>query len=60
MKPKIFSVYKAQIAQAIASQLEAAITTKEKKLIEKIPTENLEAYKAYLKGQFYSEKIHSK
>ncbi len=47
-----FSI-QSQIAQAIAEQLEAAITTKEKKLIEKIPTENLEAYKDYLKGQFY-------
>ena len=42
-----------QIAQAIAEQLEAVITKKEKKLIEKIPTENLEAYEYYLKGNFY-------
>jgi len=46
-----------QIAQAIAEQLEAVITTKEKKLIDKIPTENLEAYKAYLKGRFYLRKF---
>ncbi len=51
-----FSI-QSQIAQAIAEQLEAVITTKEKKLIEKIPTENLEAYKDYLKGQFYLRKI---
>ena len=51
-----FSI-QSQIAQAIAEQLEAVITTKEKKLIEKIPTENLEAYKDYLKGQFYLRKF---
>jgi TolB-like protein/Tfp pilus assembly protein PilF len=48
----IFSL-QSQIAQSIATELEAAITTKEKKLIEKIPTENLEAYEDYLKGKFY-------
>jgi adenylate cyclase len=37
--------------------LHAVITPKEKQLIEKIPTENLEAYEAYLKGMFYWEKI---
>jgi adenylate cyclase len=52
----IFSI-QSQIAQAIAEQLEAIITTKEKKLIEKIPTDNLDAYKAYLKGQFYLRKF---
>ena len=46
-----------QIAQAIAKELEAAITPKEKSLIEKIPTENRKAYEAYLKGQFYLRKI---
>ncbi len=42
-----------QIAQAIAKQLEAAITPQEKRLIEKTYTTNLEAYDAYLKGEFY-------
>jgi TolB-like protein/Tfp pilus assembly protein PilF len=46
-----------QIAEAIATQLEAAITTKEKKLIEKIPTENLESYEDYLKGRYYMLKF---
>jgi TolB-like protein len=46
-----------QIAEAIAKQLEAVITIKEKKLINKIPTENLDAYDAYLKGQFYLRKF---
>jgi TolB-like protein/Tfp pilus assembly protein PilF len=52
----IFSL-QSQIAQSIATELEAAITTKEKKLIEKIPTENLESYEDYLKGRFYLEKM---
>ena len=51
-----FSI-QSQVAQTIATQLEAVITTKEKKLIEKKPTENLEAYKAYLKGQYYLNKF---
>jgi TolB-like protein/Tfp pilus assembly protein PilF len=50
-----FSI-QSQIAQAIATQLEVAITTKEKQLIEKTHTKNLEAYDAYLKGLFFYEK----
>jgi TolB-like protein len=49
---EIFSI-QSDIAQAITSELEAIVTPKEKKLIEKIPTENLEAYEDYLKGKFY-------
>jgi len=45
-----------QVAQAIATQLEAAITPQEKQLIEKTQTLNLEAYDAYLKGEFYRKK----
>jgi TolB-like protein len=47
-----FSI-QSQIAQAITNQLEAAITPQEKQLIEKTHTENMEAYDAYLKGEFY-------
>jgi TolB-like protein len=47
-----FSI-QSQVAQAIATQLEAAITPQEKQLIEKTRTANLEAYDAYLKGEFY-------
>ena len=39
-----------QVAQAIASELKATITPQEKQLIEKIPTDNLEAYKLYMQG----------
>jgi len=42
-----------QISETIASELKAVITPQEKRLIEKRPTGNLEAYEAYLKGQFY-------
>jgi adenylate cyclase len=45
-----------QIAQAIATQLEAVITPHEKQLIEKTYTENMEAYDAYLKGEFYRKR----
>jgi len=45
-----------QIAQAIATQLEAVITPQEKQLIEKPQTANLEAYDAYLKGEFYRKR----
>ena len=47
-----FSI-QSQVAQEIAAQLEAAITPQEKQLIEKTHTLNLEAYDAYLKGEFY-------
>ena len=46
-----------QIAEAIATELKAVITPEEKQLIEKTPTINLEAYEAYLKGQFYLRKF---
>jgi TolB-like protein len=46
-----------QIAETIATELKAVITPQEKQIIEKIPTVNLEAYEAYLKGQFYLNKF---
>jgi TolB-like protein/lipoprotein NlpI len=52
----IFNI-QSQVAQSIAKELEVAITPKERTLIEKIPTKNLEAYKAYLKGQFHLRKF---
>jgi TolB-like protein/Tfp pilus assembly protein PilF len=50
-----FSI-QSQIAQAIATQLEAVITPQEKQLIQKTPTVNLAAYDAYLKGEYYRKK----
>ena len=40
-----------QIAEAIAGELNAAITPQEKKIIEKVPTNVLEAYDAYILGR---------
>jgi serine/threonine-protein kinase len=42
-----------EVAQNVASELQVAITPEEKRLIEKIPTTNMAAYDAYLKGQFH-------
>jgi len=50
-----FSI-QSQIAQAIATQLEAVITPQEKRFIEKTHTANLDAFDAYLKGEFYRKK----
>jgi Predicted integral membrane protein len=55
-KAKDYFSIQSQIAQAITNQLEAAITPLEKQLIEKTHTENMEAYDAYLKGEFYRKK----
>jgi serine/threonine-protein kinase len=43
-----------EIAKVIANELEIVLSPEEKKLIDKKPTENLEAYNFYLKGnEFY-------
>jgi adenylate cyclase len=48
-----------QFAEAIATELNAAITPIEKEMIQRMPTKNLDAYEAYLKGQFYWRKLTS-
>jgi TolB-like protein len=52
--------FKAQsgFAEAIASELNAALSGQEKMLIEQMPTNNNEAYEAYLKGKFYLQTIN--
>ena len=40
-----------EIAKEIASSLNATISNKEEKVIDNIPTENMEAYDKYLKGR---------
>jgi len=40
-----------EVSQNIAAEIEAIITPEEKARIEKIPTENLEAYDYFMKGQ---------
>jgi len=49
-----------QIAQAIALELKAVITPQEIKIIERIPTTDMAAWDAYLKGQFYTDKLTEK
>ncbi len=48
--PKDIFGIQSQVAQAIASKLEATITPQEKQLIEKTSTDNLEAYRLYMQG----------
>ncbi|MGD0754448.1 MAG: hypothetical protein ABR927_05235 [Bacteroidales bacterium] len=49
----IFSL-QSQIAQSIATELEAVITPQEKQLIEKTPTSSLTAYEDYILGMNYA------
>src|SRR6266480_43755 len=51
----IFSV-ESEVAKAIAEQLRAKLTGQEEQVIAVKPTENLEAYDAYLRGLAYSLK----
>jgi serine/threonine protein kinase/Tfp pilus assembly protein PilF len=51
----IFSV-ESEVAKAIADQLRAKLTSQEEQIITARPTENTEAYDAYLRGLAYSLK----
>ncbi|HEX9629358.1 MAG TPA: adenylate/guanylate cyclase domain-containing protein, partial [Pyrinomonadaceae bacterium] len=51
----IFSV-ESEVAKAIADQLRAHLTGREEQVLASKPTENLEAYDAYLRGLAYSLK----
>jgi TolB-like protein/Tfp pilus assembly protein PilF len=51
----IFSV-ESEVAKAIADQLRAHLTGREEQVLAARPTENLEAYDAYLRGLAYSLK----
>jgi len=46
-----------QIAESITSELKAYVTPQEEQWIEKIPTMNLDAYEAVMKGNFYWNKL---
>lgn len=50
----IFAV-QSEVAQTIAAELHAVITPEERQIMERTPTKDLEAYDAFLKGQFYYE-----
>jgi serine/threonine protein kinase/Tfp pilus assembly protein PilF len=54
----IFSV-ESEIAKAIAEQLRAKLTGREEQIIAARPTDNPEAYDAYLRGLAYSLKTHN-
>ena len=51
----IFSV-ESEVAKAIADQLRARLTGQEKQVLEAKPTNNPEAYDAYLRGLAYTSK----
>ncbi len=52
----IFSI-QSEIATSVSAQLKANLTSSEKTNIEKRPTENLEAYNLYLKGNYLIKKV---
>ena len=52
----IFSV-ESEVAKAIADQLQAKLTGQEHQVITVKPTDNVEAYDAYLRGLAYSVKV---
>jgi serine/threonine protein kinase/Tfp pilus assembly protein PilF len=54
----IFSV-ESEVAKAIADKLRAKLTGREEQLIAAKPTDNPEAYDAYLRGLAYSLKTHN-
>jgi len=55
---KVIFKIQSQVAEAIAAELEAVITPQEKRIIDKIPTSNLTAYEAYLKGISHMNKFN--
>jgi TolB-like protein/uncharacterized protein HemY len=55
----IFQI-QSEIAQNIALELQAVITPSEKTLIEKVPTDNMEAYNYYLIGNNYYWRSYDK
>jgi serine/threonine protein kinase len=48
------------VATKIAEALKTSLTSQERQSIEKIPTDNLEAYEYYLKGNYYYNNYYSK
>jgi adenylate cyclase len=52
-------ILQSEIAQLVAEEIKAIITPEEKQRINKIPTENIEAYEEFLLGKHYYHK-HTK
>lgn len=48
-----------EISKTIASEIEVIVSSKAKRLIEKVPTENLQAYDLFLKGLDITKKANS-
>jgi non-specific serine/threonine protein kinase len=48
----VFSI-QSEIAQRVAQEIKATLTPEEKEQIQRIPTDNSEAYEYYLKGNYY-------
>jgi TolB-like protein len=55
----IFSV-ESEVAKAVADQLRAKLTGQEEQVIAAIPTDNTDAYDAYLRGLAYTLKAYSR
>ncbi len=53
----VFSL-QSEVAQKIATELEVVLTPGEIIRMEERPTENLEAYQAYLRGRYYGHQPH--
>lgn len=53
----VFSL-QSEIAQTIASELQVVLSPGEIKEIDNTPTDNLEAYQAYLRGRYYANQPH--
>jgi TolB-like protein/tetratricopeptide (TPR) repeat protein len=53
----VFSV-QSEVASKIASELKGVLTPSEIKMMNEKPTENLEAYQAYLRGLYYEGQPH--
>jgi TolB-like protein/Flp pilus assembly protein TadD len=53
----IFSV-QSEVAQKIASELMVVLTPEDIEKMDEKPTENLEAYQAYLRGRYYASQPH--
>ena len=56
-KIKVFSL-QSEIAQRIASELKVILSPQEIEEIDRQPTENVEAYQAYLQGRYYAGQPH--
>ncbi|MCK4678256.1 MAG: adenylate/guanylate cyclase domain-containing protein [Bacteroidales bacterium] len=56
LKIKLTPKQDKQIPEQIAIKQEAALSPEEKRVIEKKPTKNIEAYNLYLRGRYFSNK----